>query len=82
MPGALEMTASTSKSRAKLEEQPPNILHDRHGNADQLRVRVTWLPWQKQLGSAHLESAIKPLQDWEADESKSRLEEGSEASID
>ncbi len=36
------------------------ISHDRHCNADQLRMRVTWLPWQKQLEGAQLESAIKP----------------------
>ena len=35
------------------------ILPDRHCNADQLKKRVTWLPWQKQLEGTQLESAIK-----------------------
>ena len=39
------------------------ISHDRHRNADQLRMRGTWLPWQKQLGGAQLESAIGASKD-------------------
>ena len=39
------------------------ISHDCHRNADQLRMRVTWLPGQKQLGGAQLESAIKASKD-------------------
>ena len=39
------------------------ISHDRHRNADHLRMRGTWLPWQKQLGGAQLESAIRASKD-------------------
>ena len=38
-------------------------LHDRHRKTDQLRMRGDWLPWQKQLGGAQLESAIRASKD-------------------
>ena len=80
--GVLEMTSGTSKSRAKLEGQVRSmILHDRHRNTDQLkrqrgcRGKSSW-----EVPSWNLQSSLQ-VQGRKADESKSRLEEGSEASI-
>ena len=64
LPGSLEMTASTSKSRTKIEGQYRTMIsHDRHRNADQL----------KKQRSCHCKNSLE-VPSWNLQPRPSRLE--------